>query len=267
MSINGKYAYRFVYLKSQEWKDVRLEALVKAKALCKICGVEDFSNDAHHIYYPKSFWKTTAEQLVVLCRPCHNVVHALLKSGKKTTKESVDEWHAIIRALRVWRSQKAKWIEDPDAEALATPKQLREAYGELKKQLIEASKELEIRKRPMFDIKAVLSENNRCFRLVKAPDEIKKERRVSKDKRGPNWCRCCRSETKEVQEWNIFEHYGETRKLKDWKMCKECWGEIQNSIQWPQTSKEAMRVIRKAYEKRSASLKEKIEESALHYFI
>lgn len=147
MSINGKHAYRFVYLKSEEWKTVRVEALARSAAKCEICGEENISNDAHHIYYPESFWQTKVEHLVILCRPCHNVAHALIKNGKKSKEESISEWEAIIKALQIWRAEKSEWMKDPDAVAILCPKQLREAYEHAKEECSRMEMKMRLEKK------------------------------------------------------------------------------------------------------------------------
>lgn len=107
MSTDHKHAYRFVYLKSEEWQSVRVEALVRDKMKCQICDLEDFYNDAHHVYYPPSFWKTTVEHLVVLCRDCHELTHSLIPKVKgKTKEESIEDWNAVVSALTKWRKIK-----------------------------------------------------------------------------------------------------------------------------------------------------------------
>jgi hypothetical protein len=100
MGISHKHAYRFVYLKSEEWKDVRFEALAREMARCQICGEENFSNDAHHIYYPKSVWDTKADYLVILCRECHEFAQLLFNQQKnrEAGKQAFDKIVAIIHS-------------------------------------------------------------------------------------------------------------------------------------------------------------------------
>jgi hypothetical protein len=79
MSIEGKHAYRFGFLKSEEWKTVRIARLAKDKGKCVICGKEDLSNDCHHISYPDRWSFTTIEHIRTLCRRCHKEVHRLME--------------------------------------------------------------------------------------------------------------------------------------------------------------------------------------------
>lgn len=80
MSIDGKHFYRFTYLKSEEWKTVRLITLAKNGGKCEICGKENWSNDCHHKVYPEDIWETKPINLVVLCRRCHDEVHELMRT-------------------------------------------------------------------------------------------------------------------------------------------------------------------------------------------
>lgn len=79
MSIAQKHAYRFGYLKSEEWQNVRAAVLARDDARCWFCGIRDISNDVHHVFYPKSIWNTKSQHCVTLCRSCHDKVHILLK--------------------------------------------------------------------------------------------------------------------------------------------------------------------------------------------
>lgn len=107
MGVDAKYAYRFVYLKSEEWDSVRLQALVREKAQCQMCGEESISNDAHHIHYPKSFWDTKIDDLVILCRDCHELAHKLLPfSTKKSQPETLADWQSVVKAIHIWQKEK-----------------------------------------------------------------------------------------------------------------------------------------------------------------
>ena len=114
MGIESKHSYRFVYLKSEKWDSVRLEALVRDGAKCFVCGFESISNDAHHLCYPKSFWDTTPDDLIILCRACHNFMHKLeslnivkFKDSKFSSASRVSE---ICMAIKSWRME-CVWIE------------------------------------------------------------------------------------------------------------------------------------------------------------
>lgn len=77
MSIESKYAYRFGFLKSEEWETLRLLCIATDEGKCVVCGKYNESNDAHHLFY-RTHWKNTkVEDLMTLCRKCHKDVHDL----------------------------------------------------------------------------------------------------------------------------------------------------------------------------------------------
>jgi len=75
VSIARKHAYRFGYLKSEQWQNVRLEVLVRDGGKCRMCGHFSLSNDVHHCYYPKDVWETQPTHCITLCRECHDKIH------------------------------------------------------------------------------------------------------------------------------------------------------------------------------------------------
>jgi len=82
MSLEKKAAYRFRFLKSEEWSTIRSAVLASEKGLCFICGVEDSSNDVHHMFYRKSWIDTKVEDCHVLCRRCHKLIHDSMVSDE-----------------------------------------------------------------------------------------------------------------------------------------------------------------------------------------
>lgn len=62
------------YLRSLRWQELRSEAHFLAGYRCELCG-KDISLDVHHLRY--LLWGTeTPEDLIVLCRECHKLIHA-----------------------------------------------------------------------------------------------------------------------------------------------------------------------------------------------
>ncbi len=118
MSIEGKHAYRFVFLRSDKWSAVRLEALLREKAKCQICKEESISNDAHHVVYPESVWDTTETDLIILCRPCHTLVHELLRIGVMSLKldraNCIADFVRVIESLNKWRREKGEHLKKND---------------------------------------------------------------------------------------------------------------------------------------------------------
>lgn len=95
MSVATKHAYRFGYLKSEEWGYVRAEVLARDNATCAICSIRSLSNDVHHYRYPRNIWDTTASYCVTLCRECHDTVH-----DNATGKLSIQKAKELILRLK-----------------------------------------------------------------------------------------------------------------------------------------------------------------------
>lgn len=109
MSVDRKAHYRFVFLRSEKWKSVRLETLAREKAKCRICGYESICNDAHHVYYPESVWDTKPHDLVILCRPCHSLIHTILnchRNRKANRGSALAEVRELSDALSSWNHLK-----------------------------------------------------------------------------------------------------------------------------------------------------------------
>lgn len=137
MSINSKQVYRFGYLKSEQWKSVRLEALVREKGKCQICGEFSISNDAHHIWYPERLVETKEHHLVVLCRACHAFVHAVFPECDQSDEcAGIERWNRFSRAVQAWRRMKIEIFRsgiDIDSPPGERASELRIAYATLKK--------------------------------------------------------------------------------------------------------------------------------------
>jgi len=138
MSIESKHAYRFGFLKSEKWKSVRLEALVRERGKCQICGEESIHNDAHHIWYPENIYETTEDHLAVLCRTCHDFVHVMLPDCK-TKDEDLGKasWFKLKNAIIAWRQEKTYLFSElesnpPKAVESWKAKDLRTAFELLK---------------------------------------------------------------------------------------------------------------------------------------
>jgi len=138
MSVARKHAYRFQYLRSDKWQIVRLEALVRERGKCQICGEESVSNDAHHIWYPENIWDTVSGQLAILCRPCHDFLHAMMPRCK--TSDPVKGrafWNRFAQAIIVWRQQKLALFESSMSFG---PAELRASYNALKRRVEEQNR-------------------------------------------------------------------------------------------------------------------------------
>lgn len=138
MSIASKHAYRFGYLKSEQWKTVRIEALAREGAKCQICMEESIFNDAHHAWYPENIWETTERHLIVLCRGCHDFLHAVMPECKTNNeKNGTESWLKLKNSILAWRMCKASLFTNPPVSESGRPvkvKELRDAYDLMKKQ-------------------------------------------------------------------------------------------------------------------------------------
>lgn len=64
---------------------------------CSICGTISPSNDVHHLTYEGGLWKISVSDLRVLCRTCHDCVHAIERNDAEIAKMPYrDKWKAIF---------------------------------------------------------------------------------------------------------------------------------------------------------------------------
>ena len=63
------------YLASDAWQAKRAEALERAGRSCQLCNTDDDTLDVHHSTYER-FGDESPQDLIVLCRPCHEAHHA-----------------------------------------------------------------------------------------------------------------------------------------------------------------------------------------------
>lgn len=102
--------YRSIYLKSDHWSNLRLQKLADCDAKCERCGKRDLSNDVHHLRY-RRLYDVLLEDLVVLCRRCHILVHEALELFQEQIKNEPDEsktWIATLRMIVETRRGKLK---------------------------------------------------------------------------------------------------------------------------------------------------------------
>lgn len=103
MGIESRHAYRYGYLRSDEWKQLRLKVLSRDNAHCFICGERSLENDIHHVFYRANWKETRASDCFVLCRRCHDEIHKQLTpflSENRTRKELRKIFHQIADHLR-----------------------------------------------------------------------------------------------------------------------------------------------------------------------
>lgn len=81
-SLESKHFYRFTYLKSEHWQNLRIAKLAEVDAKCRRCKARDLSNDVHHLIYRK-LYDVQLPDLIVLCRACHSQVHGALEKYRE----------------------------------------------------------------------------------------------------------------------------------------------------------------------------------------
>lgn len=236
MSINSKHAYRFVYLRSEKWDNVRLEALVAAQAKCRICGFESVGNDAHHITYPESFWDTSVDDLVILCRPCHELTHAFLTEKRLSKEERQGKWQLMIRVLSKWRAS-IVFYNDTMPEGEVTPKLLRSAYETMR-----------------LDYRVLQDKVEQLTKVPQAPDwnllnvatcvKVSTDNSVSAKRRRPYGihCKCCWASGCDLIG-NAFAEFDVKWPIT---LCQECLTEFKAEFELGE--KHRIRAVRERYE-------------------
>lgn len=120
MSIAQQHAYRFTYLNSEQWSNVRLETLASRGCQCEICGIESTANDAHHVWYPENIYDTKPMNLAILCRGCHDFTHSMLPECKTNEIElGLKQWEQFKNAINKWRSFRGDKYTDQYTEKVS----------------------------------------------------------------------------------------------------------------------------------------------------
>ncbi len=68
------------YLESPKWEDLNCAARARANNQCEFCG--DLGHAVHHIKYPKVFSHDCLDNLVLVCRRCHDLLHGIRRSER-----------------------------------------------------------------------------------------------------------------------------------------------------------------------------------------
>jgi 5-methylcytosine-specific restriction endonuclease McrA len=62
------------YMEQEEWQVRRVQALTRAGYKCQACSRRDTTLDVHHNSY-ENYGNERPQDLIVLCRPCHQRLH------------------------------------------------------------------------------------------------------------------------------------------------------------------------------------------------
>lgn len=100
-NVDSRHYYRFIFLRSEKWAGIRLVALARVGAKCKVCGKVDWSNDVHHVRYRKNLnfcWS----DFRVLCRQCHKIAHLVLAHRKQMGAKDNHRiyWRNVQRSVK-----------------------------------------------------------------------------------------------------------------------------------------------------------------------
>ena len=67
------------YLETPQWKDLREQAMYRADNKCEFC--RRTGHAVHHVKYPKVFKDDHLDNLVMVCRRCHELCHGIRRGS------------------------------------------------------------------------------------------------------------------------------------------------------------------------------------------
>ncbi len=82
MPVGGAFGRYSEYMLSDEWEKTRQKALRVHGRWCFVCG-RTGNLQVHHKTYER-FLNERMDDLMVLCKRCHGLVHSKLKDDKET---------------------------------------------------------------------------------------------------------------------------------------------------------------------------------------
>lgn len=92
MSRKGNYLR---YLDSGHWKNLRRKK-ISTQPYCYVCHIGNIQFHVHHIHY-RNLLDCTLDDLLVLCQPCHELLHFALKCrGLKQSDLDKDQTKALV---------------------------------------------------------------------------------------------------------------------------------------------------------------------------
>lgn len=69
------------YLQSERWKTLREGKLVQARYKCQLCDAKDCELNGHHRSYRNLGKPAEIDDLIVLCKTCHEKYHDIKSPG------------------------------------------------------------------------------------------------------------------------------------------------------------------------------------------
>lgn len=114
-------AYR-VYLQSEHWRGLRLEAFKRYGRKCSKCPAT-CRLDVHHVRYRHPWTAGIVDDLMILCRRCHELEHGLVvvipvidkRLAQKKRRKNFRKWRSRQRKKRRWLAERKR----PSAAARA----------------------------------------------------------------------------------------------------------------------------------------------------
>lgn len=103
--------YRTTYLNSDGWRALRSTVLERDNFECRGCGRRSRHNDVHHLFYRSNWTRAEPDDLVTLCRDCHNIVEALTRpfevSGKR---EGLRRFNLAVSRIARFKERRAEML-------------------------------------------------------------------------------------------------------------------------------------------------------------
>ena len=117
--MNEKYKK---YLSSKTWANIKIELILHRGPFCQVCRKKKhpLKLDVHHLTYENIF-NENPEDLMLLCKVCHQVEHGIIKIKPKRQKKvkailpkrKYDKAKALRRIYKLASQSKLKILNGP----------------------------------------------------------------------------------------------------------------------------------------------------------
>lgn len=129
------------YVKSDHWRALRKQKRKQVGCRCENCAAT-VQLHTHHLIY-RDFYDCTLDDLMILCEPCHNLIHWVLKkSGIDMNGVSRDRTMELLRWAPEQHSyaRRQEKIERKKLRPSRPPKKRKKEVPAILKRLIKARK-------------------------------------------------------------------------------------------------------------------------------
>lgn len=118
MSERAKALYR-EFLESDFWLELSARRREGVKR-CQDCKKKATCLQCHHVRYPSNWYKTTLEDLVVICRRCHRIRHGLASNRRFFPYRKDETFNAYIHRIEhlCFAVRKGKALRERDKRFL-----------------------------------------------------------------------------------------------------------------------------------------------------